>query len=630
MERLHLAARIIISSVILATILGCDETAHNISRLRDGSPWVRVDAARELGAIGDANAIGPLIAALEDENGDVRKAAAEALGEIGDERAAEGLIKLFIDQRLDVRETAVAALAGIGPPASGPLSKALKDQHVTIRKNAAEILGKIGDKGATEPLVAALEDEDAGVRAAAAEALDALMWKPRTKEEEVTYLVASRRWDELIKFGQLAVEPLVRVVGDKKSYVREYALATLSKLEWKPRTQKEEVSYLIAKKRWAALVDIGQPAVEPLIHALDYEDWTASELDYEDRTACEHAVETLAEIGGERTVGFFIKTLGGYYPGMQKASAKALGQIGDPAAVDPLIKALADSYCREDAAEALGQIGDARAVEPLIEIIEVSPLPADLYIAAARALGKIGDPRAIEPLRKAMFEKKCWECNYHAAQALSNLNWKPQTQQESILYLIYLRNGTELAKIGPGAVEPLLERLNDDRYYAVEFAVETLGKIGDRRAVEPLAAVLSNRYFDFGPQLASALTELNWRPATAEEVTKFRVANRHRGPLSENWELTRSVLLADLRSNDRQRVKNAAYALIGIGHYDAEVVKELSKALDRAGTEEMARRFLNCGLDELETAAKNWAKRLGYRVIRTPGSGSPYLRWGEL
>jgi len=53
-------------------------------------------------------------------------------------------------------------------------------------------------------------------------------------------------------------------------------------------------------------------------------------------------------------------------------AAGALGLVGDPAAVRPLIELLDDSHkeVRLAAAEALGRIGDARAIKPLIAMLE--------------------------------------------------------------------------------------------------------------------------------------------------------------------------------------------------------------------------------------------------------------------
>ena len=65
-----------------------------IAALEDGDILVRQYAAEALGEIGDARAVAPLIAALEnDDYRKVRYEAAEALGKIGDERAVVPLAR---------------------------------------------------------------------------------------------------------------------------------------------------------------------------------------------------------------------------------------------------------------------------------------------------------------------------------------------------------------------------------------------------------------------------------------------------------------------------------------------------------------------------------------------------------
>jgi HEAT repeat protein len=57
---------------------------------------------------------------------------------------------------------------------------------------------------------------------------------------------------------------------------------------------------------------------------------------------------------------------------VREAAAKALGEIREAAAVDPLVAALRDrnERVRQAAAKSLGQIGNIRAVEPLIDALE--------------------------------------------------------------------------------------------------------------------------------------------------------------------------------------------------------------------------------------------------------------------
>jgi hypothetical protein len=85
---------------------------------------------------------------------------------------------------------------------------------------------------------------------------------------------------------------------------------------------------------------------------------------------------------------------------VRAAAARALGQIADKRAVEPLMWMLKDESMkvREAAARALGRIVDKRAVEPLMQILEDES--GKVREAAVRALGSIGDKRAIKRLSK--------------------------------------------------------------------------------------------------------------------------------------------------------------------------------------------------------------------------------------
>ena len=76
---------------------------------------------------------------------------------------------------------------------------------------------------------------------------------------------------------------------------------------------------------------------------------------------------------------------------VRKSAAKALGEIGDARAVEPLISALlrdSNEIVRGAAATALGEIGDARAVKPLTTASETD---SDLFVQslAVRALKEL-------------------------------------------------------------------------------------------------------------------------------------------------------------------------------------------------------------------------------------------------
>ena len=107
--------------------------------------------------------------------------------------------------------------------------------------------------------------------------------------------------------------------------------------------------YLIAKKEWDELVEIGEPIVEPLIQALNDES--------EDVRL--RAAEALGKIGDTRAVEPLIQALKDKRVSVQMNTAEALGKMGDERAVKPLIQALKDEYdsVRREAAETLGKMG---------------------------------------------------------------------------------------------------------------------------------------------------------------------------------------------------------------------------------------------------------------------------------
>ena len=244
--------------------------------------YPRGESACSLGHIGDARAVEPLIAALEDEEDlTARNKAVEALGRIGDRRAVEALIT------------------------------ALENWSWSGRKEAAEALGRIGDPRAGDTLVAALTDRDRKVREAAAQALDGLSWSPDRSEAAAAYWVTRGNWDNCVEIGASAVSPLVTAMGLSYDEATRHAAAgaiaqiadagamkalmadirditTFNPVEetntsWNLHDGKTSPYRLAA----SALIQIGPPAVPPLVAALADDD----------PSVCQRAVDTLARIG---------------------------------------------------------------------------------------------------------------------------------------------------------------------------------------------------------------------------------------------------------------------------------------------------------------------------------------------
>jgi HEAT repeat protein len=169
-----------------------------------------------------------------------------------------------------------------------------------------------------------------------------------------------------------------------------------------------------------ALVQIGEPAVEPLIAALD---------SYGKGQHLEKIAQSLGLIGDSRALAPLIKLLDedslsqvaiavGRLGGVEASDAlsRACDRIGaDIATYNSLIYALGysqderflpillDMVAQEDrsvklsAIMALGYLGNSGAVPTLVKLLEDEDLHARWY--SCNALGEIGDPEAILPLQ---------------------------------------------------------------------------------------------------------------------------------------------------------------------------------------------------------------------------------------
>jgi HEAT repeat protein len=317
----------------------------------------------------------------------------------------------------------------------------LADENPEVRAMAAEILGKIGSARAVDPLIEAFLDRERTVRRAAATAL--------------------------VRIGTPAVDSLIQALKIEDEEVRTLAAEVLGKLDWQPGKDEAAAYYRIAKFQWDHCVEIGAPAVLPLINAF--------RAPREDSRRA--AVASLSKIGAP-AVDALIEALRDETEHVYPSAVETLGNIG-ASAVPALLLALDDEHfvvCK-GAAEALGIIGDARAVEPLIRTLRVGVWYV-IRKAAADALGRISDERAVDQLVAALGDE------YFKVR---------DSAQESLL------------RIGKSAVPALNAALTNKEWRIRKAAAEILGKIGDPRSIQPLIPVLEDDDKDVRKAAAWAL-----------------------------------------------------------------------------------------------------------------------------
>jgi HEAT repeat protein len=231
-------------------------------------------------------------------------------------------------------------------------------------------------------------------------------------------------------------------------------------------------------------------------------------------------------------------------------AAEALGPLGDPRAVEPLVKALGDRNweVREAAVLALGHYRDARAVDPIVALL--SDPDREVREAAARVLEQIGDPRAVGPLVLTLKDAED-TVRQAAGRALTALdpNWESSDAARAVVpqlkaalkdkeYWVRQSAASVLAKIGElrptesdtamlaqpiyyrrqAAIELLVNTLGDfDRELRIA-AAEALGRLGQQVALHPLAQALRDDDVGVRTAAAQALELLHGKPTPETSV----------------------------------------------------------------------------------------------------------------
>jgi len=208
------------------------------------------------------------------------------------------------------------------------------------------------------------------------------------------------------------------------------------------------------------------------------------------------------------------------------------------------------------AAKALGELRDKRAVEVLMKALHQ---PLEVSIAAVVALGKIKDERAVEPLTSVLG-------NYALPVG------------KALREILGERSIDLFAKIVRGEVK------GADGRMVRQTAVEELGKLQDKRAVESLIEVLSDEDKNLRAVATSSLGSFKDDRAVEALITALK---------DEAGEVRREAVLAlgrikddraveplieTLRESSSQLRRDAARVLTWMG--DERAVAPLTRALE--------------------------------------------------
>ncbi len=243
-----------------------------------------------------------------------------------------------------------------------------------------------------------------------------------------------------------------------------------------------------------------------------------------DATVREYAAAALGELGGPESVQPLLDAIDtGVGAGSALATraanranahiAESLGMLGQPSAGPALVRLARaqDENVRSSAIAALGLVRDLDAIQELSHIVDADSTPPNILKKALVALGQIGDPAAIPALQHALVIEK-----------------------EGVSFV--LEASYALFQIGQPAVEPMLKLLTDGDAIYIAWAKEhsrapagtygkaaiVLGDLGDARAVPALIAKLKYVDGDPNPRTAQLLTG-RVRALAADALGRMRV-----------------------------------------------------------------------------------------------------------
>jgi len=342
-----------------------------LEQLHAEDPETRQAAVIALGRIVDARAVPGLTRVLT-EQPDLVVVAPGALAKIGDGRAFEPLLNLLGHPDVAVRQAAISALNSIGhPEMPARMTVLLNDPEPRVRESAARIAGYFGYPECVDLLFERCHDGDENVRRAAIEGL------PNLEDERV-------------------LPTLVAAVEDDKPRVRAAAARALGQVEGREvfAPLLHAVKDADAWVRYYAARSLGQHGFPEALDALAHLVQTDKAIMV--RAA---AIKALGDIGGARAVTILAPLAEAEERDLYSAALEALGRIGHPDALPPLLAALRspDANRRLDALRALAERGGVGAAGALQWVAATDEEP-HVAQAAVEALARLATPEAIAAL----------------------------------------------------------------------------------------------------------------------------------------------------------------------------------------------------------------------------------------
>jgi HEAT repeat protein len=557
-------------------------------------------AARMLGKLGaDEHLEGTLTLARKMRNArdDLWKAVVMASFELygglaPEKRSDHHLSNLFMKDMVDHCAEELIELGETALPALAQVLKIRDYDYSETRKAAIGAIGKIGGKVAIVTLMQALEGDLAAAEAlgelGAVEAAPALTrvlmtseeWRERTLAAKALleidefedqfardrarayYLIEGQYWEGIAELGEAASPALNMAL--EEYYITEWQIHVIELLgKIKDRNcvdQLIELSLPRPKPRWSMRGDrLSLAAIKALANIGDTRavDPLMRMVRKEKDEIKKQAVWALGELGDERAFNLLASALEYQEPGVRAAAAGALGKLGNSAARQPLLEAVCDeqSAVRAAAAESLKQVGEKADGTLLIALLEQDE--DVVKTGAARALTALAVPEAFETVLSVL-QKQPFLRGLRDSEIYFDRQWEKKQLKIALIEALGASKDTR-------AVDVLADFLKNDGWYQVRrAAARALGAIDDPKVIGPLVKALAD--FDGGTSTIGSGSEYEGstgREASAvlANIRSAEVAAALKEAFQEKADWTERLVIAETLLMIAEMIDEATRAL---------------------------------------------------------------------
>jgi len=451
-----------------------------------------IDVARLLIDLEDENAIALLIEAMRTGPWQTRCMAHETLFEASTIEI-EGLEPALLDRDPAILDATAAAIRTIGWAAIPQLQRLLRHENWMVRRGAAWALGELGDPAAVPGLVAALDDPDPLVIAKALTALGLI--GDAAALQAIAPALRHANW----RVGRAAAEALGRIGTEALPILLEAAADSDQEIRWRAVcglkfiSDPSAQSALLEATRDAS-VEVRGAAVEAL-------------RDTEDEKAVNRLIELLKDTSAVRWAKERICDL----------SAKILAAKGTRKARAALAK-----WNRQQAEVALATAGSSgpasnagkhsanKGKNRLLSMkqpeetnrgsgTEFDDLDSPDWMRRRKAVRRLADEPLDIALPKLVNKLEDEDCQVRLAAVEVLRNIDNEIAVEALIKalgdgeaLVSDAAAAALVKHGRKVVPGLLKALESTNVGMRGAAVEALGKIADKSAVQPLIGLLED------------------------------------------------------------------------------------------------------------------------------------------